>query len=91
MPFNFDKSGLEQFRKKLGGVAERRDIELPSDDFMNARTQYSTFAAMLKASGLATPEGDQWEAFVKQSTPFENWRQMIVEAEKERLRRELNL
>lgn len=89
MPFKLDKSGLKQFQKKLEGAAGRKPAELPSDDFIKERTKFETFAAMLKASGLAAPEGDEWEAFVKQSTPFESWQQMIVESEKDKLRREL--
>jgi hypothetical protein len=93
MPVKYDPSGHERHRKKVAEDAARKSIpfsELFTDDFMKAHTKFDTFAVMLESSGLELPQGDEWDAFVRDSTPFESWQVMLQTANAERVRRMLN-
>jgi hypothetical protein len=85
--------------RQLHGNHEIRFDELFNPDFMARFTNYGTIDEMVQASGFKVESADdfkqipdaKWDAFVRQSTRFANWREMQQKAASEWAARRLGL
>lgn len=91
MKSKFDDSGLRKLQANLSKLAEPHDVpltELLSPTFMQSRTDFASFDAMLAASPFEVQSAEdfraipdvEWDAFVRKATQFDSWTAMQKEA-----------
>jgi len=90
----------KQFLNRIEALSTPQQVsltELFTPNFMQSHTQFSSFEAMLKASGfavesvedfLAIPD-DKWDHFISQQTQFVNWQEMQEAAAAELIKKQL--
>jgi hypothetical protein len=69
-------------------AAPHHPAALISPYFMRKHTRFTTFKAMVDASGFnmktietfGPDSNDRWDAFIKANTDFANWREMLESA-----------
>lgn len=90
----------KQFLKRLEALSNPQKvslIELFTPNFMQNNTQFSSFEAMLEASGFRIESSDdflaisdaQWDQFISQQTQFTNWQEMLNAAAVELVKKQL--
>lgn len=91
---------LRKLEDNLADLAGEHSVpanELFSADFMRRHSKYASFDAMVQASPFevasaedleAIPD-DEWDAFVRSSTQFDSWEQMMGRASEEWMHRRL--
>lgn len=86
-------SKIDERAKRVREDAARKSIplsELFTDEFMRARTNFDSLAAMMKAGDFESATPEEWDAFVKGNTQFSSWQEMMHTANGERVKRKLN-
>ncbi len=101
--------GLDEAKRKLEDLQARaRNLhgshqvpagELLSPDFMHRHTRFTTFEAMVTASGFKVESSEdfaaipnaEWDAFIRAATPFAGWDEMLGAAGQEWAARKLDL
>jgi hypothetical protein len=101
MSVKIDRSGLDKLiknAKELDGQHQVKLVDLMNPGFISAHSQFSDFDALLAASGFtvesaedfaAIPD-DEWDAFIKASTDFEDWLEMQQKAGAEYVKSKLS-
>ena len=90
---------LKRRAQELDGEHEVSFEELFSDAFMRKYTDYGSIDKLVEASGFkvqsqedfaAIPD-DEWDAFIRKSTRFSSWKEMMETATSEYVAKELGL
>lgn len=82
---------LQRNARALDGEHHVNFEELFKTQFMQRNTRFSTFSALIEASNWsvesqedfeAIPE-DEWDVFIRETTRFPNWKEMVAVAARE--------
>ncbi len=95
MPVELDMSGFDDLERKLERIRGEHDLsaeDLFPDDFIRENTNFDTRQAFFDAGGVKGKEDTETEAFdqfVAANTRFDNWFEMLKEAQANWIRRQV--
>ncbi len=94
---NLDKSGLDDFLKKLEKVDGTHDVssaDLFNDEFVNANTQFASWDELCETYGVKNAEEDcateEFSNFVREHSDFQSFEEMSQTAGAEWIKRQLD-
>lgn len=99
---SFKITGLDKLQKKLNDLQRKAEelhgeheisfSELFNSSFMQRYTNFTSFEALIEASGfkVETPD-DDWDKHIAKTTKFSNWQEMINAARSEWAKNQLRL
>lgn len=95
MSVTLDTSGFDEFERKLDKIRGEHVLsaeDLFPDDFMRQYTDFQMRQAFFEAGGVESKEDtetDAFDKFVAANTRFDNWFEMMKEAQASWIRRQM--
>ncbi len=82
--------------KEIGGTHNLSIQEILPPEFIRTITKFPSFDSMVEASGIMIKsaedlKNEEWNAFIRSSTRFSTWEEILAEGVKEWTRKKLGL